>query len=115
MKKRASRVAAGEGWALIQTCPRCGRDRADCRCGPQPERPAGQPVARLRVEKRRGKPVTVCLFDGVPEADIRGLARDLRALCGSGGTAKGSEVELQGHHRAKLVDWLAERGYRVKG
>ena len=100
---------------MVRACPGCGRDQTDCRCEARPKAATGRAVARLRVEKRRGKPVTVCLFDGTPEADLRGLARDLRAVCGGGGTARGSEVELQGDHRAKLLDWLAERGYRVKG
>ena len=61
---------------------------------------------------RRGKTVTV--VRGVPARDLDPVASDLKRLCGSGGSAKGGVVELQGDHRTKVVTLLESRGYRVK-
>jgi translation initiation factor 1 len=42
------------------------------------------------------------------------VASDLIRLCGSGSAAKDGVVEIQGHHRAKVVARLESQGYRVK-
>lgn len=60
---------------------------------------------------RRGR--TVTLVDGLPPADLGSVAKELKRLCGSGGTVKGGTVEIQGDHRARIVDHLGGR-YRVK-
>ena len=61
---------------------------------------------------RRGKTVTV--VRGVPARELDAVAKDLKRLCGSGGSAKAGAVELQGDHRTKVVARLESRGYRVK-
>lgn len=70
---------------------------------------------RLRMEKRRGKPVTVAAATGVAEADLTALLKEAKAACGAGGTVKEGELELQGEHRERLRAMLAGRGYLVKG
>jgi translation initiation factor 1 len=60
---------------------------------------------------RRGK--TVTLVTGLPPADLRAVAGELKRLCGSGGAVKEGTVEIQGDHRARIVEHLAGR-YRVK-
>jgi translation initiation factor 1 len=60
---------------------------------------------------RRGK--TVTLVTGLPPADLRAVAAELKRLCGSGGSVKAGTVEIQGDHRARVVEHLAGR-YRVK-
>jgi translation initiation factor 1 len=59
---------------------------------------------------RRGK--TVTLVTGLPPADLRGVAAELKRMCGSGGAVKAGTVEIQGDHRARIVEHLAAR-YRV--
>ena len=70
---------------------------------------------RLRIERRAsGRTVTVVTgLPGTP-AEVALLARELRAVCGAGGTARGGEVELQGDQREKAAAALAARGLRVK-
>ena len=114
MARKRLRLTRGEGWALADACPRCGEEESKCRCE-APRGPRGTPVFRLRLERRRGKAVTICAADGLPEADLRELARGLKALCGSGGTVAGNEIELQGDQRERARSWLAERDHRVKG
>ncbi|MBI5446293.1 MAG: translation initiation factor [Deltaproteobacteria bacterium] len=107
--------AGGEGWALVKACPRCGKDQRSCRCPPAPPRPAGRPTVRLRMEKRRGKPVTVLATEGISPSELEALSRELKAACGAGGTLKDAELELQGEHRERVKTLLAGRGYVVKG
>jgi translation initiation factor 1 len=60
---------------------------------------------------RRGK--TVTLVTGLPPADLRAVAGELKRLCGSGGSVVEGTVEIQGDHRARIIEYLAGR-YRVK-
>jgi len=88
---------------------------------PDPPEPPAQPgpgrghPVRLRLERRAsGRVVTVVAgLPGTP-AQVALLARELRAACGAGGTAKGGEVELQGDQREKIAAALLARGLRVK-
>jgi translation initiation factor 1 len=77
--------------------------------------PSGPRDGVVRVSRtssgRRGK--TVTLVDGVPPGDLRAVSAELKRLCGSGGAVKGGVVEIQGDHRARIVEHLAGR-YRVK-
>jgi translation initiation factor 1 len=60
---------------------------------------------------RRGK--TVTLVTGLPPDDLRPVAAELKRLCGSGGAVKDGAVEIQGDHRARVIERLSGR-YRVK-
>jgi len=73
-------------------------------------------AVRLRLE-RRASDRSVTILSGVPgsPAQVALLARELRAACGTGGTVRGDEVELQGDQREKVRAALQERGLRVKG
>jgi translation initiation factor 1 len=107
----------GPGWALAGACARCGHSGDRCRCPPPvpPAASTGKPTIRLRMEKRCGKPVTVLAAEGLSPADLEALVGELKGLCGTGGTVKRGQAELQGEHRARLRPLLAGRGYRVKG
>jgi translation initiation factor 1 len=86
---------------------------------PEPRRQPPAPVSPrdgvVRVSRtssgRRGK--TVTLVAGLPPGDLRGVAAELKRLCGSGGAVKEGTVEIQGDHRARIIEHLAGR-YRVK-
>ncbi len=99
-------------------CSGCGQAVDACRCvavaaHSLPDRI----VARLAIEKagRRGKTVTVIY--GLPRNQpfLKGLAKDLKRLCGSGGTAYDDRVEIQGEHRDRIREELESRGWTVKG
>ena len=52
----------------------------------------------VRLEFRRfKKPVTI--IQGIPEARLAEVARELKRRFGAGGTTKGGELLLQGDHR----------------
>ena len=63
---------------------------------------------------RKGKTVTSVTGVPLPPDELRDLARDLKRLCGTGGTLKDGVIEIQGDHRAALVEELERRGIRVK-
>jgi len=77
--------------------------------------PRGAGPVRLRVERRAsGRVVTIVTgLPGTP-AQVALLARELRAHCGAGGTARDGEVELQGDQREKAAAALVAGGLRVK-
>jgi translation initiation factor 1 len=67
-------------------------------------------------KRRRGKTVTV--IGGLQHdlATFEELTRNLKKLCGAGGTFKpeDNEIEIQGDHRDAIKAKLAEMGYKVK-
>lgn len=63
---------------------------------------------------RKGKTVTVITgFQAKPET-LAALAKQLKAQCGTGGTVKENEIEIQGEHKQKLLEILTQLGYKAK-
>jgi translation initiation factor 1 len=50
----------------------------------------------------------------LPEEEIKALAKKLKALCGTGGTAKEGVIEIQGDHRETLLAALSTQFKNVK-
>ena len=48
------------------------------------------------------------------EDDMNALARKIKQVCGTGGTAKNGLIEIQGKNREKIADVLLKLGYKVK-
>lgn len=69
-------------------------------------------IVRVGCEKRRGGSVT--LVYGLAEAEIAKIAGELKRLCGTGGTAKGGIVTLQGDRRDAVIAYLAQADRRAK-
>ena len=42
------------------------------------------------------------------------LASELKQHCGTGGSARGGEILLQGDCRDKALQWLRERGFKAR-
>ena len=73
------------------------------------------PGQRVRVKRevagRRGKGVTTIYDLPLDDAGLRALAGRLKKRCGVGGSAKDGVIELQGDHRAVVVEVLRAEGY----
>ncbi len=63
---------------------------------------------------RGGKTVTLVTgFVGIEE-DLKELGRRLKIACGSGGSAGGGEIVVQGDFRDRVFDLLIREGYKAK-
>ena len=68
----------------------------------------------LDRKRRAGRSVTVASgFQHTAEA-LAALAGALKKKCGSGGTAKDGEIEIQGDHVERVKSELVKLGYRVR-
>jgi translation initiation factor 1 len=81
--------------------------------------PQQQNLKVLRDKKgRNGKVVTVITELVLTEDDLKALAKELKNMCGAGGTTKieptGLSIEIQGDHREKIAEKLKALGYKVK-
>ncbi len=89
---------------------------SSCQCKAAAARPVGDGVVRVSRETkgRAGKGVT--LVRGLPldDAALAALGKQLKALCGSGGTVKDGTVEVQGDHCARIIEALQGQGFTVK-
>lgn len=78
--------------------------------------PSNDSVVRLKRESkgRGGKGVT--LITGLPlnVDELKALAKELKQLCGTGGTVKDHIIEIQGEQRERLKPFLENKGFTVK-
>ncbi len=93
-------------------CPRCGEAVAACRCGrPAAVAPSDGTVRVYKETKgRQGKGVTVVQGVALDPVSLAQLGKQLRTLCGSGGTVKNGTIEVQGDHVERVVEHLNQRG-----
>ena len=83
---------------------------------PRTDTPPDKQTIRVAIDRKRraGKTVTVASgFTHTPDS-LATLAQRLKKKCGTGGTAKDDEIELQGDHVAKVIAELQGMGYRVR-
>ena len=106
-----ARIRRSDGNAETVFSTDGGRIRPD----QAPVASAGSPDGIVRVSRtsagRKGK--TVTLITGIPPGELAATGKELKRLCGSGGSVKDGVVEVQGDHRDKVAAHLGAR-YRVK-
>jgi translation initiation factor 1 len=78
--------------------------------------PPNQQIVYLHRDSkgRGGKTVTLVKKLVLSEEDLKELAKKLKQICGSGGTVKDGEIEIQGEHRERIAGALQKMGYQVK-
>jgi translation initiation factor 1 len=96
-------------------CPVCRQPIGQCVCGKKMP-VAGDGIVRVsrEVAGRGGKAVTVVRGLALDEAALTQLAKQLKALCGAGGTVKDGVVEVQGDHCERVIEALKKQGRSVK-
>ena len=84
----------------------------------QPKRslPPSEQTAELHLEKkgRGGKTVSIVRGLQLSTKDTKALSKKLKQACGSGGSIKNDDIEIQGDHREKMATLLQELGYKTK-
>ena len=92
------------------------RLREEGKATPARDAEPSKQTIRVAVDRKRraGKTVTVASgFEHTPET-LAKLAGQLKKRCGSGGTAKDGEIEIQGDHVETVAGELVKLGYRVR-
>jgi translation initiation factor 1 len=109
---------AGMGGLVYSTeggrmCPACRQPVGACRCDAAAASAGGDGIVRVSRETkgRGGKAVTVVRGTGAQAPE---LGKQLRTLCGSGGTVKDGAIEVQGDHCDRVVAFLKDAGWTVK-
>ncbi|MFM8525407.1 MAG: translation initiation factor [Cyanobacteriota bacterium] len=88
----------------------------------RPPGPAAEPTPkaqqRVRVQRTKagkgGKLVTAITGLEAPDAELKTLLKQLKAVAGTGGTLKDGVLELQGDQVAPALAALENAGYRPK-
>ena len=119
---RHKHIPSGEGQTFHHN-PFGSLSSKDLPAGPPPDadpRKEAQPVrkSRGRVDivrqkaGRGGKTVTVVKnFVGIGLPEKEQLATKMKARCGTGGTVKNGQIEIQGDKRAEVAEILREAGF----
>ncbi|NBS50673.1 MAG: translation initiation factor [Verrucomicrobia bacterium] len=78
--------------------------------------PKAQQMVRVQRTKagKGGKLVTLIKGLVAPEAELKQLLKQLKAVAGTGGTLKDGVIELQGDQLAAAMAALEKDGYRPK-
>lgn len=97
-------------------CPACRQPVAACLCRAAQTRPPTDGVVRVDRETggRAGKAVTAITGLTLEQPALIALAKQLKAVCGSGGTVKDGVIEVQGDHVDRVTETLKAQGFVVK-
>ncbi|MDA8685430.1 translation initiation factor [Robiginitalea sp.] len=67
-----------------------------------------------KYEKRNGKPLTILEGYTGADKDFNLLTRELKKLLGVGGSYKNDQIIIQGNYRDRIMEFLKEKGFKVK-
>ncbi len=76
------------------------------------------PVLTIFFERkgRGGKEATIIAgFEDTDDKRVAEVARTIKQRLGTGGSARGGEILIQGDRRGQVAALLREMGYKVKG
>ena len=78
--------------------------------------PPADGIIRVFRERggRHGKIVTVIRGFGENAQALEDRAKELKRLCGAGGTVKDGAIEIQGDHRERIAERLRSEGCTVR-
>ncbi|WP_417040450.1 translation initiation factor [Cylindrospermopsis raciborskii] len=93
-----------------------GKDSSETLERPVPELPPNQQNIRIQATRAGRKGKTVTLISGFKnkQENLINLLKQLKAQCGTGGTLKENEIEIQGDHKQKILEILLKLGYKAK-
>jgi translation initiation factor 1 len=91
-------------------------DNADALERGTPDLPPNQQNIRVEASSkgRKGKIVTILRGFQCSPDKLADLLKKLKTQCGAGGTIKDNEIEIQGDHKQKIIQYLIQQGYKAK-
>jgi translation initiation factor 1 len=101
-------------------CPKCRKPVSGCTCKKnrsesQPQfKPDGIIRIRRETKARKGKTVTTVFGFDLDDQALKALAKNLKQLCGTGGSVKDGMIVIQGDHRDRIKRFLEGKKFRVK-
>lgn len=97
---------------MAEICSVCGLPKDLCVCG---EISKQQQRIRVRLEARKWHR-EMTIIEGIDDksVDLGRLSAKLKTLCACGGTAKSSQILLQGDQRDKSKKFLVQLGFPVE-
>lgn len=97
-------------------CQNCAKPLAQCSCGQKKVQAKGDGIVRVSRETKGRKSSGVTLITGLPLTgpELTALAKQLKQRCGSGGTVKDGNIEVQGDHREVILAELLRLGFQAK-
>lgn len=111
MKSKSTVYSTDQG----RHCPDCAKPVKSCECGEEGQISSDGIVRLMRQSKGRGgKPVSIITGLGLPDAQLRKLAKSLKRKCGVGGSIEDGNILIQGDKRDVLKAMLEQDGYVVK-
>lgn len=97
-------------------CPRCRKPLRKCQCDNTRQNTSNDGIIRISRETKGRKGSGVTLITGLPMSaeELKQCAKQLKNLCGSGGTIKQGVIEIQGDHRQLIRQQLLKQYKQVK-
>ena len=97
-------------------CPDCRAPMINCMCKQRQTASKTDGVVRVSRETkgRGGKNVTLVKGLALDSLALAALGKQLKTVCGSGGTVKDGVIEVQGDHADTLVAVLKKQGHHAK-
>ncbi len=77
--------------------------------------PPAEQQLRVSLDRRQRAGKTVTLVEGFVgrDEDLEALGRELKTVCGSGGTARDGLILVQGDYLQRIRDLLRKKGFPV--
>ena len=71
---------------------------------------------RISIDRRQRKGKTATLIEGFDcdDEEVKRIATKLKTHFGTGGSARGGDILLQGDWKEKSATFLKEQGYKIK-
>lgn len=84
--------------------------------GSQPQGMPDDGIVRIMRDRKGRGGKTATTIHGLPgsDAELDGLLKRLKQVCGAGGSREGRVLVVQGDHRERLQADLEKLGHRVK-